>query len=293
MTTLEGPMTTLARPGDGRKPFLAGARLGPVEPGVAHPLGATVTPTGVNFGVYAKNATGMDIQFFYAAEDLTPTRVVSLDPAIHRTGEYWHALVPGVEPGQLYGYVAHGPWAPEDGLRFDPTKLLLDPYGRGVAVPTSYRRLDAGVTDDMATTMKSVVTDTRLYDWEGDAPLNRPWRETVVYEAHLAGMTRDPASGVPAELRGTYAGLIDKIPYLIDLGITAIELLPVFQFDPQAAPAGHTNYWGYQPISFFSPHAAYASQPGPTAPLDEFRDLVKALHRAVLEAILDVAYNHT
>ena len=148
-------------------------------------------------------------------------------------------------------------------------------------------------TDDMATTMKSVVTDTRLYDWEGDVPLNRPWRETIVYEAHLAGMTADPESGVPAELRGTYAGLIEKIPYLADLGVTAIELLPVFQFDALAAPAGRTNYWGYQPISFFAPHAAYASRPGPTAPLDEFRDMVKALHRAGLEVILDVVYNHT
>src|SRR5258707_11099773 len=133
-------MTTMARPGDLRKPFLAGARQAAVEPGVAHPLGATVTPAGVNFCVYAKHATGMDIQFFYAPEDLTPTRVVSLDPAIHRTGEYWHALVPGIAPGQLYGYVAHGQWAPDEGLRFDAAKLLLDPYGRGVTVPGGYRR---------------------------------------------------------------------------------------------------------------------------------------------------------
>ena len=128
-------MTTMARPGDSRKPFLSGARQGVVEPGIAHPLGATVTPGGVNFCVYAKHATGIDIQFFYAAEDLTPMRVVTLDPAVHRTGEYWHVLLPGIVPGQLYNYVAHGPSAPHDGLRFDPTKLLLDPYGRGVAVP--------------------------------------------------------------------------------------------------------------------------------------------------------------
>ena len=289
-----GRVTTIARSSDARKPFLAGARLGPVEPGVAHPLGATVTPTGVNFGVYAKHATGMDIQFFYAAEDLTPDACRQPRPG----GPSHRGVLARARAGRRRRDSSTATWRTvrgrrEDGLRFDPTKLLLDPYGRGVAVPPSYRRLDAGVTDDMATTMKSVVTDTRLYDWEGDAPLNRPWRETVVYEAHLAGMTRDPASGVPAELRGTYAGLIEKIPYLIDLGVTAIELLPVFQFDPQAAPAGHTNYWGYQPISFFAPHAAYSSQPGPTAPLDEFRDLVKALHRAGLEVILDVVYNHT
>ena len=111
-----------------------------------------MTPAGVNFCVYAKHATGIDIQFFYAPDDLTPTRVVTLDPAVHRTGEYWHVLLPGIGAGQLYGYVAHGPWAPHEGLRFDATKLLLDPYGRGVAVPAGYRRLDAGVADDMATT---------------------------------------------------------------------------------------------------------------------------------------------
>ncbi|MEP6639489.1 MAG: alpha-amylase family glycosyl hydrolase, partial [Chloroflexota bacterium] len=265
----------------------------PIEAGTPHPLGATVSPTGVNFGLYAKRATGIDILFFHAPEDLVPTRVVSLDPHLHRTGGYWHALVPGIGPGQLYGFAAHGTWAPDEGLRFDPTKVLLDPYGRGVAMPDSYRRVPAGVTDAMAPAMKSVVTDTRRYDWQGDQPLGRPWRETVVYEAHLAGMTADPGSGVAPELRGTYAGFIEKIPYLVDLGITAVELLPVFQFDPLAAPAGRTNYWGYQPVSFFSPHAAYASRPGSLGPLDEFRDLVKALHRAGLEVILDVVYNHT
>jgi isoamylase len=174
-------VTTLERPGDLRKPFLAGARKAAVKPGSAHPLGATVTPAGVNFCVYAKHATGIDIQFFYAPEDLIPMRVVTLDPAVNRTGEYWHVLLPGIEPGQSYAYVAHGPWAPHDGLRFDDSKLLLDPYGRAVAVPEGYRRIDAGVKDEMAKTMKSVVTDTRLYDWQGDVPLNRPWRETVVY----------------------------------------------------------------------------------------------------------------
>ena len=208
-------------------------------------------------------------------------RVVTLDPAVHRTGEYWHVLLPGIVPGaalQLRGArtvgAARGP-----ALRFDQAPAR--PVRAGRRVPAGYRRLDAGVVDDMATTMKSVVTDTRLYDWEGDVPLNRPWRETIVYEAHLAGMTADPGSGVAAELRGTYAGLIEKIPYLADLGVTAIELLPVFQFDALAAPAGRTNYWGYQPISFFAPHAAYSSRPGPTAPLDEFRDMVKALHGPV------------
>ena len=247
----------------------------------------------MNLCVYAKHATGIDIQLFYAPDDLVPTRVVGLDPHVNRTGEYWHAHLPGIGPGQLYGYAAHGPWAPDEGLRFDPTKVLLDPYGRGVVLPDGYRRVHAGVSDPLAVPMKSVVIDPSLYDWEADQPLARPWRDTVVYEAHVAGMTSDPRSGVAADRRGTYAGFIEKIPYLVDLGITAVELLPVFQFDPFAAPAGVTNYWGYQPVSFFAPHAAYASRPGPTAPVDEFRDLVKALHRAGIEVILDVVYNHT
>ncbi len=141
--------------------------------------------------------------------------------------------------------------------------------------------------------MKSVVVDTGAYDWEGDRPLGHTWRETIVYEAHLAGFTADPSSGVPAARRGTYAGFIDRIPYLVELGITAVELLPVFAFDRLAAPAGLVNYWGYQPVSFFAPHAAYASATGPTAAVDEFRDLVKALHRVGIEVILDVVYNHT
>ncbi len=171
--------------------------------------------------------------------------------------------------------------------------MLLDPYGRGVAVPNAYRPVPAGATgpDDVA--MKSVVTDLRDYDWAGDRPLGRPFRETIVYEAHLAGFTADPGSGVSAERRGRYLGFIEKIPYLVDLGVTAVELLPVFQFDPFAAPAGLVNYWGYQPVSFFAPHQQYATRRSGHGPVDEFRDLVKALHRAGLEVILDVVFNHT
>ena len=141
--------------------------------------------------------------------------------------------------------------------------------------------------------MKSVVADPRGYDWEGDAPLKRPFSQTIIYEMHVAGFTRHPSSGVAAEKRGTYAGLIEKIPYLQDLGVTAVELLPVFQFDHQDAPPGFANYWGYSPVSFFAPHAAYSSRRDPLGPLDEFRDMVKALHRAGIEVILDVVFNHT
>jgi glycogen operon protein len=141
--------------------------------------------------------------------------------------------------------------------------------------------------------MKSVVADPGRYDWDGDTPLRRPFAETIIYELHVRGFTKNPNSGVMPAKRGTYAGLVDKIPYLQDLGITAVELLPVFQFDPQDAPGGRVNYWGYQPISFFAPHHAYSSRTTPLAVLDEFRDMVKAFHRAGIEVILDVVYNHT
>ena len=177
-----------------------------------------------------------------------PGRVISLDPHAEHTGGYWHARLPGIETGQLYGFAAHGPWAPEEGLRFDSSKVLLDPYGRGVVVPNGYRRVYAGTQDEAAVPMKSVVVDTSEYDWEGDRPLDRPWRDTIVYEAHLAGFTASPSSGVAPARRGTYAGFIEKIPYLVGLGITAVELLPIFQFDALAAPPGRTNYWGYQPV---------------------------------------------
>src|SRR4029077_8565632 len=131
------------------------------------------------------------------------------------------------------------------------------------------------------------------YDWEGDVPLRRPSSRTIIYEMHVRGFTRHPSSGVPPDKRGTYAGLIEKIPYLQELGITAVELLPVFQFDSQDAPFGRVNYWGYSPVSFFAPHSGYSSRQDPLGPIHEFRDMVKALHRAGIEVILDVVFNHT
>jgi glycogen operon protein len=261
--------------------------------GVSAPLGASVRPDGVNFSVFSRDATSVELLLF---DDHArgPSRVITLDRRLDRTYHYWHIFVEGLKPGQIYAYRAHGPAAPERGLRFDPSKVLLDPYGRATAVPDSYDR-DAARRpgDNAATAMKSVVADTRAYEWDGDRPLRRPLVETVIYEMHVAGFTKHESSGIDPAKRGTYAGLIEKIPYLHDLGITAVELLPVFQFDPYDAPAGRTNYWGYQPVSFFSPHHAYSSRRRPLEVLDEFRDMVKALHRAGIEIILDVVYNHT
>src|SRR5215510_7896745 len=262
--------------------------------GSSSPLGATIVPEGVNFSVFSRGATAVDLLLFDRKDDARPARIISIDPITNRSYHYWHVFVPGLEVGQLYGYRVHGPFDPARGMRFDPAKVLLDPYGRGVAVPKNYSRDAARVEgDNAATAMKSVVVDSHAYDWEGDTPLHRPSSRTIIYEMHVRGFTRHPSSGIADKLRGTYAGLIEKIPYLQKLGITAIELLPVFQFDAQDAPPGRVNYWGYAPVSFFAPHQAYSSRQDPLGPIDEFRDMVKAVHRAGIEVILDVVFNHT
>jgi isoamylase len=262
--------------------------------GGSSPIGATVFRGGVNFSVYSRSATGVELVFFDHEDDARPSRVVPIDPVADRTYHYWHVFVPDVKPGQLYSYRVQGPFDPASGMRFEPDKVLLDPYGRGVVVPRNYSREAASVKgDNAATAMKSVVVDPGTYDWEGDRILCRPVSRTIIYEMHLRGFTRHPSSGLSEKTRGTYAGLIEKIPYLQQLGITAIELLPVFQFDSQDAPRGRVNYWGYAPVSFFAPHQGYSSCQDPLGPVNEFRDMVKALHRAAIEVILDVVFNHT
>jgi glycogen operon protein len=237
---------------------------------------------------------GVDLLLFDQEDATQPARVISLDPSVNRTYYYWHVFVPEVQSGQIYAYRVTGPFDPGSGLRFDPAKVLLDPYGRGTVVPKNYSREAAcGPGNNAATAMKSVVIDTHVYDWQDDAPLKRPSSRTIVYEMHVRGFTRHPSSGTSEEEQGTYAGVIEKVPYLQQLGITAVELLPVFQFDAQDCPPGLVNYWGYAPIAFFSPHQVYSSRRDGSGPVDEFRDMVKALHRAGIEVILDVVFNHT
>jgi isoamylase len=262
--------------------------------GRSSPLGATVADGGVNFSLFSRTARGVELLFFDRVDDGTPSRVVRMDPVTNRTYHYWHVFVPDVRPGQIYGYRVEGPSAPAKGLRFDPGKVLLDPYGRGVVVPKNYDREAARRAGDTTrSAMKSVVVDPSSYDWEGDLPLSLPSARTIIYELHVRGFTRHPNSGISEKTRGTYAGLIEQLPYLQRLGITAVELLPVFHFDALDCPPGKINYWGYAPISFFAPHPAYSSRQDPLGPVDEFRDMVKALHRAGIEVILDVVFNHT
>ena len=267
---------------------------GGVGVGRADPLGATRVEGGTNFSVWSRTAAHLELLFFDDVDDPRPSRTVRLDPMRNRTANFWHVLVPDVEPGQVYVWRVHGTYDPAAGLRHDPSALLLDPYGVAVAVPRRYDRAAGALPRrDPRTAMKSVVADLAQYDWEGDAPLRRPFARTVIYELHVRGLTAHPNSGVDRSVAGTYAGLVSKIPYLRALGVTAVELLPVQAFDPQDGPPGLVNYWGYSPVSFFAPHPAYASDRGAIGALDEFRTMVKELHRAGIEVILDVVFNHT
>jgi isoamylase len=266
----------------------------PVLTGHSAPLGATVTKDGTNFSVFSRHATGVELLLFEQDDAPNPSRVIRLNPYSNRTYFYWHVFVPDARAGQIYGYRVKGPFDPLQGQRFDSSKVLLDPYARRVVVPEKYSREGAtGPGDNSATAMKNVVLESHSYDWEGDLPLHIPSSRTIIYEMHVRGFTSHPSSNIAENKRGTYAGLIEKIPYLQNLGITAVELLPVFQFDTQDCPDGLVNYWGYAPVSFFAPHQAYSSCQFGSGPVDEFRDMVKALHRAGIEIILDVVFNHT
>jgi isoamylase len=265
-----------------------------ILPGKSFPIGATVYPEGVNFCIFSKNAVSVELLLFDSNDHSAPTHVIELDPNANRTFYYWHAFIPGLKAGQVYAYRAHGPFDPEKGFRFDSGKVLIDPYARGVVMDSYDRQAAMEPGDNCAQAIKSVVIDPTAYDWEGDQPLKLPFAMSVIYELHVGGFTKDPSSGVPEEWRGTFRGLIEKIPYLKKLGITSVELLPVQQFDPFDVPNPNlVNYWGYSPIAFFAPHNGYCSCSDPVEQADEFRDMVKALHRAGIEVILDVVFNHT
>src|SRR4051794_11830996 len=220
--------------------------------GSSTPIGATVDAAGVNFCVYAEHATRVELLLFAAAEDPQPIQSIDLDPGNHRTFHFWHVYVKGLAPGAFYAYRVDGPWDPGNGFRFDRDKVLIDPYGRGHSHTLWSRESACRPGDNAATSMRSVVVDIDDYDWEGDQPINRPLNETVIYEMHVGGFTRSESSN--ATRPGTFAGVVEKIPYLKSLGVTAVELLPVFDFDyadvlrpnPQDGSLLR-NYWGYDP----------------------------------------------
>jgi glycogen operon protein len=265
-----------------------------VRAGENFPLGATLYPDGVNFSIFCKNGTQVSLLLFDQVDDLEPSRVIPLDIRSNRTYHYWHIFIPGIKQGQLYGYRIHGPYNPASGHWFDPGKILLDPYSKIVTVPKKFDRNEFEKPGKASQpSMKSAVVGPTAYDWTGDRHLRYPFSQTVIYEMHVGGFTKHKSSGLKEPKRGTFAGVVEKIPYLASLGITAVELLPVFQFDVTDAQQGLANYWGYSPVSFFSLHQGYSSNEHPLRVLDEFRDMVKAFHAAGIEVFLDVVYNHT
>ena len=262
-------------------------------PGRSFPLGATVYPDGVNFCIFSR-AEAVELLLFDSPEAPQPERVIFLDPKVYCSCYYWHVFIPGIKSGQVYGYRAYGEYAPEKGLRFDGSKVLLDPYVKAIAGEGIYSRTAASEPgDNCAKALRGVVVDTREYDWEGDRHPRTSYATSIIYELHVGGFTSHPNSGVGEAKQGTFAGLIEKIPYLQELGITAVELLPIQHFDVDDAPVGLENYWGYSTISFFALHNGYSSRQDALGAIDEFRDLVKALHQAGIEVILDVVFNHT
>ena len=286
-------------------PVLSSLRGNPLEPqgtdfrryrGSPHPFGSTVEADGVNFSLYSSSATSVQLLIFSKPDDLEPAKVIDLDGRDNRSFNVWHTFIEGVKPGMGYAYRVDGPREPWNGHRFDPEKVLVDPYSKGNCLALWDRRAACMPGDNLHKSMRSVVIDTNNYDWEGDAPLKKPMAETIVYEMHVGGFTKSPTSGVKHP--GTYLGLIEKIPYLKELGITAVELLPVCSFDHTDVTKVHegrklVNYWGYSTMGYFAPHQGYCVSPDTSQHLNEFRDMVKALHQAGIEVILDVVYNHT
>jgi glycogen operon protein len=263
--------------------------------GSARPFGATPRADGVNFAVFSRHAQAVSLVLFReGCED--PSAEIALDPTINKTGDVWHIFVCGLQPEILYGYRVSGVFAPKAGHRFDPKKIVLDPYAR--AMSGGYRwgvpDVPHGNANARLTRRGKIIYDD--FDWEGDVPLSTPMAQTILYELHVRGYTRHPSSGV--EHPGTFMGLCEKIPHLKSLGVTAVQLMPVLEFDEvdQTHQNPFTdeqlkNYWGYSPLSFFAPKASFASWPGEQ--VREFKQMVKTFHEAGLEVILDVVYNHT
>jgi glycogen operon protein len=276
-----------------------------IYPGNPYPLGATWDGNGVNFALYAENATGVDLCLFDAAIGKPEATRIKIKEVTHQV---WHAYIPDLKPGQLYGYRVYGPYEPENGHRFNPNKVLIDPYAKAIAGRIAWDDALFGYemgsaegdtsfndTDSAPFIPKAVVVDDR-FNWEGDRLLKIPYYKTVIYETHVKGFTQQHPD-IPEELRGTYAGIAHpvSIKYLKELGVTAVELMPVHHFvqDKILLDKGLSNYWGYNTIGFFAPEVKYSSSGYMGEQVTEFKAMVKELHKAGIEVILDVVYNHT
>jgi isoamylase len=282
-----------------------------VRSGVPFPLGAQLRGNGVNFAIFSRHATGVRLDLFDYVDDLMPARSIVFNSARNKTGDIWHVWLEGVRPGQLYGFRVAGPFAPHEGHRFNPAKLVVDPYATAITYPPGcdfrhalgydpsslHTDLSLSETDNAATAPKCIVTHSD-FDWQGDQPLRLPWTSTVIYELHVRGYTIHSTANV--RFPGTYRGLAEKIPYLKGLGVTAVELMPVQEFNESEISRvnPHTgerlrNYWGYDPIAFFAPKASYAGAGLAGAQVLEFKEMVRDFHAAGIEVILDLVFNHT
>jgi glycogen operon protein len=282
-----------------------------VRKGVPLPLGPHESEGGVNFALFSRHASRVRLELFDHPEDAKPSKVIDLDPTRNRTGDVWHVWLEGIQSGQLYGYRVDGPYQSEEGHRFNFNKLLLDPcataisrlpdwdFGPALGYDPSAPEKDLTFSKlDDAGTMPKCVFSHEQFDWHDDQPLRHPWSKTVIYETHVRGFTIHPSSGV--EHPGTYRGLMEKIPYLKELGVTAVELMPVHEFNESMETGMNPetrqplrNYWGYDPVAFFAPKGSYSSSGSTGQQKLEFKEMVSALHRAGIEVILDVVFNHT
>ena len=259
------------------------------------PLGANASETGVNFSLVAPDATRVELLLFAQGDAAEPWATLELDLQQHRSGDHWHIELEGegVGIGSCYGYRVFGPLQP-GAHGFNPSKLLLDPCARAISGWNVYERsLAIGAIPNTSCALKGVVTERERFDFASAPRPRHSWQRTVIYELHVDGFTRGQGSPVPHERQGTLLGLIDTIPYLKELGITTIELLPVMAFDPQDAPGGRHNHWGYSPVSWMAPHPGYLVGDDPLQAREQVRQLVRAAHQAGIEVLLDVVYNHT
>ncbi|MFO8098359.1 MAG: glycogen debranching protein GlgX [Salinibacter sp.] len=281
------------------------------ESGLPLPLGVHAREGGTNFAVVSRHATRVWLELYDADDAAAPIHRIELAPPRHRTGDIWHIWVEGIGPGQFYGYRADGPYAPHEGHRFNPHKLLIDPYASAITHLDDWdfeaalgydpeapeKDQSRSTTDNAGQAPKCVVTERRT-GWEDTRPPQHAWSDTIIYELHVRGFTIHPSAGV--EHPGTYRGLIEKIPYLKDLGVTAVELMPVQEFNEDELTRTNPrtgeplrNYWGYNPVAFLAPNGFYAHDGHQGEQVGEFKDMVKAFHEAGIEIILDVVFNHT